>query len=99
MRVVCGFDIGAKRRRESRLECWLRTAVGAKPRHAKEALYREPAKGLQILLSRTQAGPGRAVKQEQEEISPNHVQAMYSHRVAIGKAWSLCRRATLLVMT
>ena len=28
---------------------------------------------LQILLSRTQAGPGRTVKQEQEEIAPNHV--------------------------
>ena len=29
---------------------------------------------MQILLSRTHAGPGRTVKQEQEEISPNHVQ-------------------------
>ena len=27
------------------------------------------------MLSRTQAGPGRTVKQEQEEISRNHVQA------------------------
>ena len=27
-----------------------------------------------VLLSRTQAGPGRAVKQEQEEISRNRVQ-------------------------
>ena len=44
-------------------------------------MYREPAKGLQILLSRTQAGPGRAVKQEQEEISPNHVQAIYGASV------------------
>ena len=42
----------------------------------KRHLYRELEKGLQILLSRTQAGPGRAVKQEQEEISPNHVQAI-----------------------
>ena len=25
------------------------------------------------VLSRTQAGPGRTVKQQQEEISPNHV--------------------------
>ena len=39
-------------------------------------LYREPVKGLQILLSRIQAGPGTAVKQDQEEISPNHVQAI-----------------------
>ena len=30
-------------------------------------------KGLNVLLSRTQAGPGRAVKQEQEENSRNHV--------------------------
>ena len=37
--------------------------------------YREPGKGLQILLSRTQPGPYRKVKQEQEDISPNHVQA------------------------
>ncbi len=31
-------------------------------------------KGLYVLLSRTQAGPGRTVKQEQEDISRNHVQ-------------------------
>ena len=37
--------------------------------------YRDRLKGVQILLSRTQAGPGRTVKQEQEKISPNHVQA------------------------
>ena len=30
-------------------------------------------KGLFVLLRRTQAAPGRAVKQEQEEISHNHV--------------------------
>ena len=30
---------------------------------------------MQILLSNSQAGPGRKVKQEQEEISRNHVQA------------------------
>ena len=46
-------------------------------------MYREPAKGLQILLSRTQAGPGRAVKEEQEEISPNHVQAIYGASVVL----------------
>ena len=38
-------------------------------------VYREPVKGLQILLGRTQAGPGRAVKQGQEQTSCNHVQA------------------------
>ena len=30
---------------------------------------------MYFLLSRIQAGPGRTVKQEQEEISRNHVQA------------------------
>ena len=44
-------------------------------------IYREPAKGLQILLSRTQAGSGRAVKQEQEENSRNHVQAIFGASV------------------
>ena len=29
---------------------------------------------MQILLSYSQEGPGRTVKQEQEEISRNHVQ-------------------------
>ena len=38
--------------------------------------YRAHKKGLQILLSNSQAGPGRKVKQEQEEISHNHVQAV-----------------------
>ena len=37
--------------------------------------YRDRLKGVQILLSNSQAGPGRKVKQEQEEISRNHVQA------------------------
>ena len=36
--------------------------------------YRGANKGLHVLLSRTQAGPGRTVKQEQEEISHNHAQ-------------------------
>ena len=35
----------------------------------------EPGKSVKVLLSRTQAGPGRRVKQEQEGISPSHVQA------------------------
>ena len=33
--------------------------------------YRDRLKGVQILISRTQAGTGRKVKQEQEEISRN----------------------------
>ena len=36
-------------------------------------MYRAEKKSLQILLSRTQAGLDRAVKQEQEENSHNHV--------------------------
>ena len=36
--------------------------------------YRAPGKSMYFLLSRTQAGPGRTVKQEQEKISRNHVQ-------------------------
>ena len=37
--------------------------------------YRGEKKGLQVLLSYSQAEPGRIVKQEQEEISRNPVQA------------------------
>ena len=33
------------------------------------------------MLSRTQAGPGRTGKQEQEQISPNHVQNIYGSSV------------------
>ena len=46
-------------------------------------LYRQANKGLYVLLSRTQAGPGRTVKQEQEEISRNHVQTFISPSVHI----------------
>ena len=45
--------------------------------------YRAEKKSLQILLSSTQAGPGRKVKQEQEEISRNHVQAFIPGSVLI----------------
>ena len=38
---------------------------------------------MQILLSNSQAGPGRTVKQEQEEISCNHVQAFIPGSVQI----------------
>ena len=37
--------------------------------------YRDRLKGVQVLLSNSQVGPGREVKQEQEEISRNHVQS------------------------
>ena len=36
--------------------------------------YKERLKGVHILLSNSQAGPGETAKQEQEEISRNHVQ-------------------------
>ena len=41
------------------------------------SIYRAEKKSLQILLSSTQAGPGRKVKQEQEEISRNHVPRLF----------------------
>ena len=36
-------------------------------------MYRGANKGLFVLLSRTQAGQGRTVKQEREEVSPIHI--------------------------
>ena len=45
--------------------------------------YRGGNKGLFVLVSRTQAGPGRTVKLEQEEISRNHVQTFISLSVNI----------------
>ena len=36
------------------------------------SMYRDRLKSMHILLSRIQAGQGRAVKQEQEESSRNH---------------------------
>ena len=38
-------------------------------------IYIDRLKGVQILLCRTQAGPGRTFKVEQEQTSRNHVQA------------------------
>ena len=38
---------------------------------------------MQILLSNSQAGPGRTVKQEKEEISRNHIQAFIPGSVHI----------------
>ena len=40
-------------------------------------MYRAEKKSMQILLSSTQAGPGRKVKQEQEEISRNHIPRLF----------------------
>ena len=39
------------------------------------ATYRDRLKGMEMLLTRTQAGPGRTGKQEQEQTSRNLVQA------------------------
>ena len=39
--------------------------------------YRDRLKGMHILLSNSQAGPGETAKQEQEEISRNHVQTFF----------------------
>ena len=40
-------------------------------------IYRAEKKSLQIVLSSTQAGPGRKVRQEQKEISRNHVPRLF----------------------
>ena len=42
----------------------------------KHEIYRDEINSLQIQLSRTQAGPGRAVKEQEERYSPNHVQGI-----------------------
>ena len=44
-------------------------------RKASVSEYRDRLKSMQILLSRTDAGPGRTGKQEQEQTSHNYVQA------------------------
>ena len=49
-------------------------------------------KGLFVLLSRTQAGPGRTVKQEQEEISRNHVQTLIFPSVQCENATEIERK-------
>ena len=50
---------------------------------AKNENYRAEKKSLQNLLSSTQAGPGRKVKQEQEEISRNHVPRLFLSSVEV----------------
>ena len=39
-------------------------------------MYEACNNGMHILLNNSQAGPGGTVKQEQEEISRNHVQTI-----------------------
>ena len=45
--------------------------------------YRDVKKGWEILLSRTQAESGRTGKQEQEQISPNHVPTIFHFSVCV----------------
>ena len=53
--------------------------------------YRGEKKGLQILLSYTQAGPGRKAKEGHEEISRNHVQTFFLGSVLQAKlCWKVC---------
>ena len=49
-------------------------------------MYRDEIYSLQNFLSMTQAGPGRTVKQEQEESSPNHVQRINLISVEVGSS-------------
>ena len=49
-------------------------------------MCREPGKGVLIFLSKSQAGPGKTVKQEQEDISRNHVQALFPGPVVVSMA-------------
>ena len=58
--------------------------------------YRARNKGLHILLSNSQAGPGRNVKQEQEEISRNHVQAFIPGSVHRSKSIESYNRTSFL---
>ena len=46
-------------------------------RGSSEINYGARKKGMHILLSNSQAGPGTTVKQEQEDIYRNHVQAFF----------------------
>ena len=51
-------------------------------------VYRAEKNSLKILLSSAQAGPGRKVKQEQEEISRNHVPRLFLGSVNMNRAKS-----------
>ena len=57
--------------------------------HCAVFFYRGENTGLQILLSYSQAGPGRKAKQGQEEISHNHVQTSFLGSVhSVPVVWS-----------
>ena len=53
----------------------LRLALPGASKRMSKRMYRDELKGVYVFLSRTKSGPGRAVKQEQEENSRNHVHA------------------------
>ena len=55
-----------------------------------QEIYRGENKGLHVLLSRTQAGPGRTVKQKQEEISRNHLQTFIFPSVHVNNFGKQC---------
>ena len=57
--------VGSRVRATLHFSAWLTQPV---------KMYRDEINSLQIQLSMTQAGPGRAVKEQQEQNSPNHVQ-------------------------
>ena len=57
--------------------------------------YRGEQKGMQVLLNRTQAWPGRAIKQEQEQNSRNHVQAFLFVSVGYVRAVTILTQKSL----
>ena len=57
--------------------CYYTSQVPISLFHAIESEYRGVNKGLYVMLSRTHAGSGRKVKQQQEEISRNHVPRLF----------------------
>ena len=61
----------------------------------KSHMYRDEIYSLQILLSRTQAGPGRTVKQEEEEVSPNHIRRLNLISVPVIACYNTARCLTI----
>ena len=62
------------RMRANVLLCYTEAQREAKRKGERKRAYRDEINSLQIQLSSTQAGLGRAVKEQQEQNSPNHVQ-------------------------
>ena len=77
-RAIAPFDLGVRTVRVPAHEMYISAGsvmgFGGRNERVEWMLYRDEIYSLQILLSRTKAGPGRTVKQEREEISSNHVQ-------------------------